>query len=279
MKSHQRSSIGNKTIEEYMQRDYNVPKSFDHFLYVSQLLQAEGISMGMEAQRRNRDICMGSLYWQLNDCWPVASWSSIDYYGKWKALHYKTKNSFEESILSFHKKSDEVVLYFVTDKLESQKLKFNVQLIDFSGKIHKSWNGESFSKANNSKIIHKINLSSLNVEPNYFNDKFLYANALINEEIIAEKMKYLTAIKNLDIAAPNFTYEVKALSNFYEIKLFSENLVKNLFIDSDLEHNFSDNYFDLRPNEQKVIRIKRDKFHSINSFKESLNFLTLYDTY
>ena len=140
MKSHQRSSIGNKTIEEYMQRDYNVPKSFDHFLYVSQLLQAEGISMGMEAQRRNRDICMGSLYWQLNDCWPVASWSSIDYFGKWKALHYRTKNSFEESILSFYNKSDEVALYFVTDKLESQKLKFNVQLIDFSGKIHKSWN-------------------------------------------------------------------------------------------------------------------------------------------
>ena len=279
MKSHQRSSIGNKTIEEYMQRDYNVPKSFDHFLYVSQLLQAEGISMGMEAQRRNRDICMGSLYWQLNDCWPVASWSSIDYFGKWKALHYKTKNSFEESILSFYNKGDEVALYFVTDKLESQKLKFNVQLIDFSGKIHKSWNGEFFSEANNSKIIHKINLSSLNVEPNYFNDKFLYANASINEEIIAEKMKYLTAIKNLDIDTPKFSYEVKALNNYYEIRLFSENLVKNLFIDSNLEDNFSDNYFDLRPNEQKVIRIKRDKFHSINSFKESLNFLTLYDTY
>ena len=279
MKSHQRSSIGNSTIEEYMQRDYHVPKSFEHFLYVSQLLQADGISMGMEAQRRNRDICMGSLYWQLNDCWPVASWSSIDYFGKWKALHYKTKNSFEESILSFYNKSDEVALYFVTDKLESQKLKFNVQLIDFSGKIHKSWNGEFFSEANNSKIIHKINLSSLNVEPNYFNDKFLYANASINEEIIAEKMKYLTAIKNLDIGAPKFTYDVKALNNFYEIRLFSENLVKNLFIDSDLEYNFSDNYFDLRPNQQKVIRIKRDKFHSINSFKESLNFLTLYDTY
>ena len=92
-------------------------------------------------------------------------------------------------------------------------------------------------------------------------------------------MKYLTAVKNLDIDAPKFTYEVKALNNFYEIKLFSKNLVKNLFIDSDLEYNFSDNYFDLRPNEQKVIRIKRDKFHSINSFKESLNFLTLYDTY
>ena len=145
--------------------------------------------------------------------------------------------------------------------------------------IHKSWNGEFVSKANNSKIIHKINLISLNIEPNYFNDKYLYANASINNEIIAEKMKYLTAVKNLDIDAPKFTYEVMALNNFYEIKLFSENLVKNLFIDSDLEYNFSDNYFDLGPNEQKVIRIKRDKYHSINSFKESLNFLTLYDTY
>ena len=156
MKHHQRSSIGNATIEEYMKREFDSPKSFSSLLYLSQILQADGIRLGIEAHRRNKNKCMGSIYWQLNDCWPGASWSSIDYYGKWKALHYKAKNSFEESILSFHKKSDEVDVYFVTDKLESQKLKFNVQLIDFSGKIHKSWNGEFFSEANNSKIIHKI---------------------------------------------------------------------------------------------------------------------------
>ncbi len=279
MKSHQRSSIGNSTIEEYMRRDYNVPKSFEHFLYVSQLLQAEGISMGMEAQRRNRDICMGSLYWQLNDCWPVASWSSIDYFGKWKALHYKTKNSFQESILSFYKKNDQVAVYFVTDKLEIQKLKFNIQLTDFSGKIHNSWEGEFLSKPNNSKIIHNINLSSLNVEDNYFNDKYLFASVSVNDEVISEKIKYLTEVKYLELKIPKFTYEVSVVDNFYEIKLISQNLVKNLFIESVLENNFSDNYFDLRPNEQKVIRIKRDKFHSINSFKKSLSFLSLYDTY
>ena len=89
-----------------MQRDYDVPKSFDHFLYVSQLLQAEGISMGMEAQRRNRDICMGSLYWQLNDCWPVASWSGIDYFGKWKALHYTVKNVFSNFLISHEINND-----------------------------------------------------------------------------------------------------------------------------------------------------------------------------
>jgi beta-mannosidase len=82
MKSHQRSSIGNATIEEYMAREFKNPKDFESLLYLSQLLQGDGIQTAIEAHRRNKATCMGSLYWQLNDCWPGASWSSIDYYGK-----------------------------------------------------------------------------------------------------------------------------------------------------------------------------------------------------
>ena len=279
MKSHQRSSIGNSTIEEYMLRDYNVPDSFEHFLYVSQLLQAEGISLGMEAQRRNRDICMGSLYWQLNDCWPVASWSSIDYYGKWKALHYQTKKSFEESILSFHKNNNEIAVYFVTDKLHSEKYKYNFQLRDFSGKIYNSWKGEFHSNPNNSKIIHNIDLASISIDNEYFNDKFIFAYVTLNDIIISEKIKYLTPLKNLKLTQPKFQYEVDIVDNFYEIKLISKNLIKNLFIASKLEYNFSDNYFDLIPNKEKVIRINRDNFSSARSFEESLRFISLYDTY
>ena len=279
MKSHQRSSIGNSTIEEYMVRDYNVPDSFEHFLYVSQLLQAEGISLGMEAQRRNRDICMGSLYWQLNDCWPVASWSSIDYYGKWKALHYQTKKSFEESILSFHKNNNEIAIYFVTDKLHSEKYKYNFQLRDFSGKIYNSWKGEFHSNPNNSKIIHNIDLASISIDNEYFNDKFIFAYVTLNDIIISEKIKYLTPLKNLKLTQPKFQYEVDIVDNFYEIKLISKNLIKNLFIASMLEYNFSDNYFDLIPNKEKVIRINRDNFSSARSFEESLRFISLYDTY
>jgi beta-mannosidase len=279
MKSHQRSSIGNSTIEEYMLRDYNVPDSFEHFLYVSQLLQAEGISLGMEAQRRNRDICMGSLYWQLNDCWPVASWSSIDYYGKWKALHYQTKKSFEESILSFHKNNNEIAIYFVTDKLHSEKYKYNFQLRDFSGKIYNSWKGEFHSNPNNSKIIHNIDLASISIDNEYFNDKFIFAYVTLNDIIISERIKYLTPLKNLKLTQPKFQYEVNTVDSFYEIKLISKNLIKNLFIASMLEYNFSDNYFDLIPNKEKVIRINRDNFSSARSFEESLRFISLYDTY
>ncbi len=279
MKSHQRSSIGNSTIEEYMMRDYNIPDSFEHFLYVSQLLQAEGISTGMEAQRRNRDMCMGSLYWQLNDCWPVASWSSIDYYGKWKALHYQTKKSFEESILSFHKKNDEIIVYFVTDKLKSDKLKYNFELRDFSGKVHNSWASSFYSKPNNSMIIHKINLSSISIDNDYFYDKFIFANVSLDGQVISEKIEYLTSLKNLKLTTPKFQYEVDIIDNYYEITLISENLIKNLFVDSGLEYNFTDNYFDLIPNKEKTIRIQRDNFHSPSSFKESLRFISLYDTY
>ena len=279
MKSHQRSSIGNSTIEEYMLRDYNVPDSFEHFLYVSQLLQAEGISLGMEAQRRNRDICMGSLYWQLNDCWPVASWSSIDYYGKWKALHYQTKKSFEESIISFHKKNNEIEAYFVTDKLRSEKYNYNFQLMDFSGKIYNSWTGEFYSTPNNSKLIHNINLSSISIDSDYFEDKFIFSYVTLDDEIIAEKTKYLTSLKNLKLTKPKFQYDVDILGNSYEIKLISKNLIKNLFIDSNSEYNFSDNYFDLLPNKEKIIRINRDNFSSTTSFEESIRFISLYDTY
>lgn len=80
MKSHQRSSIGNETIEYYMLKEYNQPKDFPSFLYVNHILQAKGIKLAIESHRRAMPYCMGSLYWQINDCWPVASWSSTDYY-------------------------------------------------------------------------------------------------------------------------------------------------------------------------------------------------------
>ncbi|MDX1285215.1 MAG: glycoside hydrolase family 2 protein, partial [Draconibacterium sp.] len=100
MKSHQRSSIGNGTIEYYMLKEYNRPKDFESFLYVNHVLQAEGIKFGLEGHRRAMPFCMGSLYWQINDCWPVASWSSTDYYQKWKALQYYVKKGFSQVLVS-----------------------------------------------------------------------------------------------------------------------------------------------------------------------------------
>src|SRR5260370_10510673 len=88
MQAHQKNAGGNERIRTYMLREYHEPRDVESFLYVSQVLQAEAIKVGAEHLRRQRPRTMGSLYWQLNDCWPVASWASIDYYGHWKALQY-----------------------------------------------------------------------------------------------------------------------------------------------------------------------------------------------
>lgn len=88
MERHQRNKAANGKILSYLSQTYRYPESFDNLLYTSQLLQADAIRCGVEHWRRNRGRCMGAVIWQLNDCWPVASWSSIDYFGRWKALHY-----------------------------------------------------------------------------------------------------------------------------------------------------------------------------------------------
>ena len=98
------------------------------FLYLCQLLQARGIKMGIEVQRRAMPYCMGSLYWQINDCWPVASWSSIDYYGNWKALHYAVRDAFENIDLSFKIQNDSLQIFVISDSLKNLEAKLKHKL-------------------------------------------------------------------------------------------------------------------------------------------------------
>lgn len=100
MEKHQRNNAANGKIMNYLYQTYLYPTSFDAFVYASQLLQADAIRYGVEHFRRNRGRCMGAIYWQLNDCWPVISWASIDYCGRWKALHYAAKRFFRPLTLS-----------------------------------------------------------------------------------------------------------------------------------------------------------------------------------
>ncbi len=111
MESHQRSGTGNEKILYYISQNYRYPKDFDSLLYASQLIQAEGVRYGVEHWRRNRGRCMGAIYWQLNDCWPAASWSSIDSRGRWKALHYAARRFFAPVLASACEEGTRVSLH------------------------------------------------------------------------------------------------------------------------------------------------------------------------
>ena len=278
MKSHQRSSIGNSTIEDYMFRDYNKPNSFAGYLYVSQILQAYGVSIGMESHRRNKGYSMGSLYWQLNDCWPVASWSSIDYYGKWKALHYSTKKAFQPILISFYKTENQLELHVISDLYEAQEVSLNLTILSLDGEILFQKNKDYILDPDSTIKVESLDVDWLN---NNFdiNNSLVSASLFKNEKEISSNIYYMSSFKDLKLKNPIIEYEITELHDVFEINLKSKNLVKNIFVDIDSKNNFSDNYFDMLPGKKYVISIKKETNLTLIDIKKRIKLLSLYDTY
>ena len=141
MLAHQKNNSGNQIIHTALTKYFGEPKDFPSFLYASQVQQAEAIKISAEHLRRNRPHNMGTLYWQLNDCWPVASWSSLDYYGRWKALHYYARRFYSPVLASPHEENGELAVYVVSDLAKPAAGKLSLRLVDFSGKT--LWTKES----------------------------------------------------------------------------------------------------------------------------------------
>ncbi|AUC14537.1 beta-mannosidase [Tenacibaculum sp. SZ-18] len=279
MKSHQRSSIGNGTIKEYMLRHYKEPKDFESFLYVSHLLQAYGITTGIQAHRKNRYRCMGSLYWQINDCWPVASWSSIDYYGKWKALHYGVKESFKKTIVSYNDKKDKIKVFIATDSLSNFNARLTIDLLDFKGNKLKSWNRNIKVIANSSGSYFEIEKSKISDITENKNEVFLNTSLSMNNSILDTKQHFLVPFKDLKLPQPNITFNVSENEDEYFVKLSTKNLAIGVFASGNFDLNFSDNYFNMLPNSEKVISIKKGNLKSLDIFKDKLKVTSLFDSY
>ncbi|MBN2279591.1 MAG: glycoside hydrolase family 2 protein [Candidatus Marinimicrobia bacterium] len=257
MKSHQRSSIGNETIEEYMLRDYHKPRDFATFLYVSQVLQAEGVGFGIEAHRRNRGKCMGTLFWQLNDCWPVASWSSIDYYGKWKALQYYAKKLYQPVLVSPHRENGKIDIHVISDLPDNRPAKLILTMMDFSGVV--KWNKSSDIEisANEAHIYDSIEEEFL-LKLGLKNKCLLKAVVEFPDgDIASQNVFYFDKPKNLEFDETEVNYSVNRAENEFFISLMSEKLVKNLYIMVEgCEGFLSDNYFDLLPGEKITLSFK-----------------------
>jgi beta-mannosidase len=277
MIAHQRSEIGNQLIKMYMNWDYHLPKNFTDMLYLVQVLQAEGMKIGMEAHRRAKPYCMGSLYWQINDCWPVASWSSIDYYGRWKALHYFAQKAFAPVLISPTLDNDIFRVFLISDLLKPIKCQNQLKLIDFNGNV--IWESEYNIKidANNNFKIFECSQREL-LKEKLRNQVFLYCSCSEKEKVFSENCFYFDKIKNLDLPKPEVTVDVTENSNGYLINILSKSLAKNLCLNlEDYDVFFSDNYFDLFP--YKKIQITCVTKSEIKNFREKLKIISVYDTY
>ncbi|MDT8347876.1 MAG: glycoside hydrolase family 2 protein, partial [Flavobacteriaceae bacterium] len=165
-KNHQKHRIGFERIREYMDRDFPVPDKAEDYVYMSQLLQAYGIGKGIEAHRRARPYTMGSLYWQLNDCWPAVSWSSIDFLGNWKALHYQAKRSFENLLISSEMVNDTLQVHIVNDYLKAYRDTLKIEVFDFNGNKLQEYSKSILVNPNSSEVHIKIPLKGYSIVAN-----------------------------------------------------------------------------------------------------------------
>ena len=277
MERHQRNGAANGKIMAYLAQTYKYPNSFDDLLYASQLLQAEAIRYGVEHWRRNRGRCMGAIIWQLNDCWPVASWSSIDYFGRWKALHYAAKRFFapimisaeEEGELSQNPKINE----YRTAPIE-RSVRLNVAnetMQDVTGVVH--WalrTAEAAIVREGSVELTVPALSAVWLDKLVFEDATLTGHYVsfdftVNGEVVSEGTAIFCAPKHFDFIDPQLTAEVQdeSLAGSDEIIVHASAFARQVWIESDdpagtlgADLLLSDNAFDMNAG-TKRIRILR----------------------
>jgi beta-mannosidase len=272
MMSHQRSGIGNLRIRQYMEEDYHVPADFEKFLYTGQLLQAEAIKMAIESHRSDMPYCMGSLYWQINDCWPVASWSGIDYYGEWKALHYFAREAFKPTILVCSEDDGLLKVKMVSDDAETRNLKLEIRLIDFSGIV--KWQSDQEIGLTSQEITFPIKEILGNVDPAHV---VIVSELKNGDEILDTDLHYFVKPKGLKLVDPQLKTEINEKGDNIEVLISANQLAKNVFLYADgIEGQFSDNYFDLLPGERKKVTLPKSA-NSLEALK-SLKVLHLFLT-
>ncbi|MCK0472212.1 glycoside hydrolase family 2 protein [Halalkalibacter sp. APA_J-10(15)] len=253
MLHHQKNGDGNFLIKQYMDMYLPEPKDFPSFLYMSHVLQAEGIKSAIEAHRRHKPFCMGTLYWQMNDCWPVASWSSMDYYGRWKALHYFVKKSFKDVVLSIDGTDEEKVhIHLISDSIEDVLGTLDLHVMKFDGETIFSTTRDVKVKGNTAQNIYSVTIEDF-IKEYERNDIVLVAKLITDKGIIDVKEHYFVHSKDLQLVDPEV--KVKRLSDS-EFALTSNVLAKNVYLEAEEEGIFTDNYFDLLPGETKVITFK-----------------------
>lgn len=263
MERHQRNQAANGKILSYLSQTFRYPNSFDDLLYASQLMQAEAIRYGVEHWRRNRGRCMGAIIWQLNDIWPVASWASIDYYGRWKALHYAAKRFFapvmisaeEEGELSQNPKINE---YHPAPLEKSFRLNVcNETLRDVTGEVVwalRTPDGEIVRQnqqtltipAMSAKWLDKVDCADASLTEHYVSFAFV-----VDDVAVSEGTCIFCAPKHFEFVNPRLTVETRGDT----LVVTSHAYAKQVWLESeDADLLLDDNAFDMNPG-TKVVRV------------------------
>jgi beta-mannosidase len=279
MTSHQKYTGGNQFIRKYILQNYPEPRDFDSWLYVSQVLQAEVLKEAAEHLRRTMPRSMGSLFWQVNDCWPAISWSSIDYYGRWKALQFYARRFYKDLLISPSLDGDTIRLYVISDRPETTQALLKITLMDFDG----------HSILENQKGVEVVPLQSrvymLLPKAELLNGKepgrvFLNCELSLQGKPVSSNQLFFQPVGRLSLAVPKFKTSISSHRDGLKVTLVSNRFAKSVALSVDeYEGQFSDNYFDLLPNQPREITYRAVKAIESDELQQRLRIRSLADAF
>lgn len=278
---HQRSPSGNTLLLESFARYFRFPNGFENQIYLSQVQQAVAISTAVDWWRSLEPYCMGALVWQLNDVWPGPSWSSIEYGGKWKLLHYAQKEMFEPVHLAQTVKDGSWALYIINDYKENLNCSVKIDFLDFSGNklcktitlSHKAENGSTY------QIFEKSMAPENLTEGSYFiyaslegkSGKVLYTS---------QATVFPTLYKKCNIEKPELSVNITVNQDSAEIELASKKPAFFTALDShEIMGTFSKNCFTVLPDSPVKVIFTPKNPEELKKLKSVLTVKSLRDTY
>jgi beta-mannosidase len=278
MLAHQRNNRGNQLIREYMQREFPPPKDFPAFLYLSQVLQAEGIKIGAEHLRRERPRTMGSLYWQLDDCWPVASWSSIDYYGRWKALQYYARRFYADVLVSTEVEDGRLGFWVVSDLRQAAPATLVARLLGFSGQVLWEKRLELKLAPLASQRAFEIAEDEL-LKGHGRRSVFLDLELLSDGRSLSENRRLFAPVKELALPHAAIKPAVRREGGAFVVTLSSAAFAPDVHLSAPGEGRFSDDYFDLVPGRSVTVRYTPKSPLQLAAFEQGLSVVSLQDAF
>jgi beta-mannosidase len=294
MENHQKNRAGNQIVLDYVSRRYRFPRDQEALIYLSQLNQAHCMQVGVEHFRRSMPRCMGAIYWQLNDCWPVASWSSIEFTGRWKALHHAARRFYAPALVSALVPGDEttingnyrrstvrrVHIYTVCDAPELVRGELRWTLYHLDGRRLRSGEKTVVLKPRQSRRELTLDLAREIAE--YGRDAIYLRIALIVKgAVLSEESVLLSPPRFLALPKARTEVRIERLSARQARLGFRSDAFQHRFAFdlAGIKHAASDNYFDLYPGDEKIVQIEFARPVSRTKSRATLRHRSLVDTY
>lgn len=282
MESHQKNDAANGKMLYYLSENLRYPKDLTHLLYASQVLQGMAIKYGVDHWRRNRGRCMGTLYWQINDDWPAPSWSSIDYFGRWKALHYMAQKFYAPHAVSMTLEDHRCHVYFSNESFETTEYSLTLSIRDLSGNVL-----ETYETIGNSPAFSAIETAVVDIcsWEDQKDDVFLEAVIHTKDQKVLKDVETLVPYKYLNLKNPVISTEAKETNNAFILHISSDCFAPFVALDfDDADVIFSDNFFHLTDKTVQDIIVKKEDilqghFENAEDFRKRLQILSLGTSY